>query len=59
MPSADPLLCSKCREDILPSEAYMRAPDLRAYHLACYDSRAARPWPGRARRAAPRRVGSL
>ena len=30
-------------------EGHMRAPDLRAYHLACYDSRDSRPLPFRRR----------
>ena len=38
-----PLLCAKCRKEIPPGEAHMRAPDLRAYHLACYDRRDSRP----------------
>ena len=35
----NPLMCAKCLKEIPHGEAHMRAPDLRAYHLACYESR--------------------
>jgi hypothetical protein len=37
-----PRLCAKCRLVIAAGEGHMRAPDLRVYHVACYDGRDAR-----------------
>ena len=37
-----PLVCAKCGKVIPAGEGHMRAPDLKAYHVDCYDGRDSR-----------------
>jgi hypothetical protein len=37
-----PLICAKCGKVIPVGEGHMRAPDLKAYHVDCYDGRDSR-----------------